>query len=100
MVRHRIAAYAQASMGPPFENGGGLAPCRAGSARHARLQWGRRSKTAEGVDHAFLLWRHLLASMGPPFENGGGTSICSGRLGRRRLQWGRRSKTAEGRSRR
>ncbi len=37
-----------ASMGPPFENGGGIAEALAGSSPDLKLQWGRRSKTAEG----------------------------------------------------
>ena len=37
-----------ASMGPPFENGGGLRSSDVGQPRDLELQWGRRSKTAEG----------------------------------------------------
>ena len=64
-----------ASMGPPFENGGGqinLATDEV-STLVGLLQWGRRSKTAEGCGD------------GPSHEWPDGW-----------LQWGRRSKTAEG----
>ena len=111
-----------ASMGPPFENGGGEQAKQA-TAEAEQLQWGRRSKTAEGW-HAFaslqtramasLQWGrrsktaegaiyvnevedvYILASMGPPFENGGGHRIQCVAESKDPLQWGRRSKTAEG----
>ncbi len=38
----------RASMGPPFENGGGLYVPRLHKLFLTSLQWGRRSKTAEG----------------------------------------------------
>ncbi len=86
-----------ASMGPPFENGGGkLHEENLGDA--TALQWGRRSKTAEGT---------FARASGGSFRNAlqwGRRSktaegqVVGSRLGGRqvRLQWGRRSKTAEG----
>ena len=92
---------AGASMGPPFENGGGSIQHVVDTAIAFILQWGRRSKTAEGDagglrggchprDGNPLQWgrrskrRRVTsviqalvanpASMGPPFENGGGTT--------------------------
>ncbi len=41
-------------------------------ARDCQLQWGRRSKTAEGARLPDLRATSRGASMGPPFENGGG----------------------------
>ncbi len=111
-------------MGPPFENGGGVRCLpRREPSRIVRLQWGRRSKTAEGDGQGQGATDCAGASMGPPFENGGGSGACShGLPGRgqasmgppfengggpvgptvqrhcalQALQWGRRSKTAEG----
>ena len=105
-----------ASMGPPFENGGG-GPVRTVQPPSPLLQWGRRSKTAEGRGlccdcgvRRRLQWGRRSktaegrglegrssvganASMGPPFENGGGSGgAVSGRRFSQRLQWGRRSK--------
>ncbi len=62
-----------ASMGPPFENGGGIAELEKEDSIYP-LQWGRRSKTAEGQHDLRLAAERLRASMGPPFENGGGSS--------------------------
>ena len=109
-------------MGPPFENGGGETLGSAVAVVRAMLQWGRRSKTAEGPCASFPPAVATGASMGPPFENGGGRQAGrqegrqegrsasmgppfengGGFFGKKtveeveELQWGRRSKTAEG----
>ncbi len=84
-------------MGPPFENGGGLRGRLLPRIASSPLQWGRRSKTAEGTQNPICKYRGLPASMGPPFENGGGPPPMSADSpAPAKLQWGRRSKTAEG----
>ena len=116
-----VIDYSEASMGPPFENGGGIRPTRYRPPVHA-LQWGRRSKTAEGSPKVDPNAGEIECFNGaavrkrrrvPRWPTVAVSLHCfNGAAVRKRrrapstrayrdmvvaLQWGRRSKTAEGR---
>ena len=67
------AQHQAASMGPPFENGGGRHPSRAAHRSGTdRFNGAAVRKRRRGASQSAKRMGGEVASMGPPFENGGG----------------------------
>src|SRR2546422_295982 len=67
----------------------------AAATASGKLQWGRRSSSAESPWIVFAVQPLVAASMGPPIVVGGEAAPSRTPYATERLQWGRRSSSAE-----